>query len=540
MSAAWLLAVALLQAPEEPGAVLRFERVGEQTLVHVQGVAPATTDVRREGSEIVVSLAGAAEGIAVPPALSPVEDLQLQMAAGRLELRLRCDPSTTLEVRRSEGELVLVLGARPASTATRSNFPELYRSLFPAGVLSDPIPSADETRTAEEVEKAHAGEGGLNFGPVTLRPAVLASYVNGENALEDSQPVHDSYIQIEPRLGLNATVQLLGGRLRVGYQPVFRRNSSFDVTRGPAHQFDANLDQPVGSAVTLRASAHHARGALETNEVDPGREYFFGLGGFRRWRYGAGLRLESGGRFDLDLSGALNRVRFSEATAFFPYDERSAMAELGYDLAPTVRAGFGYVWSEVPSDTVVGRPEAASRTRGLRLALTGEMATFAGELSVAYMTREHPQAAAGGERFAGLVTNARLSRELRPATTLALNLNRFATLSAFERNGYYLANVAEVVLTAPVPLGITLRGGVGMQRNDYATDASALGRPRRDTLRGWTIGLGRGLTRWAFARADYRADRRDSNLDAFDNRTHTLIVQLGVGWLGAGSTESSK
>jgi hypothetical protein len=46
------------------------------------------------------------------------------------------------------------------------------------------------------------------------------------------------------------------------------------------------------------------------------------------------------------------------------------------------------------------------------------------------------------------------------------------------------------------------------------------------------------VTRWGYLRADYRSDRRDSNLDAFDIRTKTITVQFGVGFFG--SSERSR
>jgi hypothetical protein len=79
---------------------------------------------------------------------------------------------------------------------------------------------------------------------------------------------------------------------------------------------------------------------------------------------------------------------------------------------------------------------------------------------------------------------------------------------------------------------LSLSGGVGYHRNDYRTVASGLGAPRRDDVWAWFAGLGRPIGRWAFLRADYRRERRDSNLSAFDIESEAVIVQLGVGLFG--------
>jgi hypothetical protein len=62
--------------------------------------------------------------------------------------------------------------------------------------------------------------------------------------------------------------------------------------------------------------------------------------------------------------------------------------------------------------------------------------------------------------------------------------------------------------------------------------ASGLTEPRHDDIFGWSLGLGRPFTRWSYLRADYRHERRRSNLDAFQVTTHALVLQVGIGYLG--------
>ena len=78
------------------------------------------------------------------------------------------------------------------------------------------------------------------------------------------------------------------------------------------------------------------------------------------------------------------------------------------------------------------------------------------------------------------------------------------------------------------------RGSVGWLRNDYPNDASPIGVPRRDDILGFTVGLGREIGWRAWVRADYRRERRNSNLPGFDVTTDGFVVQLGVGLFGPG------
>jgi hypothetical protein len=535
MSAAYLPFVLLAAAVATDGVPVRLETQSGRLALVLELAPSQAVSVARDGGEVVVRLTPpTADAPRLPAPQAPLVDLRLVQRRERSELRARVAVDVAFEVQREGTRVSVVFGPRPdepeyggAAAEARGDVLSLYRSLFPgAGGESPPV-------GGELGADGHAEEG-LHVGPLLLRPALLVAWVDGETALGPSpQPVRDDYFQIEPRLGaLMATSLPGGGQLRLGYEPVLRTRPALRSARRWAHEFDANLDQPLGGALALRGNAHLVWEVLSTAEVDPGREFFFALGRFRRERYGIGARYKSAGRLDLDLSASLNRVRFSEPAYFFDYDRRGLVAELGYELSPTLRAGLGYVYDEVP--TTQQRREAASTSHGLRAALYGDLtATLTGEAALGYERRTSAFAGPGGERYRGLVASGRLTQEFSRSYTLGLTASRYTTLSAFESNAFYVSNQADLVLSAPLPLDLSGRAGVGAVWNRYSVAARALvTTPRRDDVFGWTVGLGRPLTRWGFVRADYRRDRRDSNLDEFDTTTWTFVLQLGVGYLG--------
>lgn len=532
MIAALALLLGLAPAPPpapEPAAGLQlaFETVDGRPALRLSGPGELRgVVVRREGAELVLSVPGLAPPARLPEPQPPIDELRVEQAQGQLEVWLLSRPDLPFELRREPGHLLLVFGQRAPEQA--AGFPDLYRGLFPSGMFAEPgvaeVPPGSEAET---------DDGRLGFGPLSFRPAVLASYVEGESTVEDRTPTADRYWQIEPKLDLLLAGSVGSLRLKASYQPVLRFDSRYEQVNRTSHLFDAGLELPVGAPFTLRADVHYALGTLETREVDPGYEYYYDLGRFDRWRYGAGLRFETGGRFDLDLSGQVNQVDFEEQGGFFDFEDRQWTAELGYDLTPDVRAGLSYTNEEVPAGSVLPeRPEAVSNADLVRLRLDGRLASFDGELSGGYERREQPLAGPGGQLYEGLVAGARLRRELRASTILSLAGARYTTLSAHESNGYYVSNALEAVLTAPGPFNVSLRGGLAWQWNQYEVAEATLGEPRHDRLRGWTVGLGRPLSRWAYLRVDYRKDHRDSNLDEFDTDTYSLIAQVGVGWFG--------
>jgi hypothetical protein len=181
--------------------------------------------------------------------------------------------------------------------------------------------------------------------------------------------VDDRYYELRPRIGAEAPLST--GFLRGGYQAAIRRESSFDqVNDTVTHLADLSFDLPLAS-VEITGSEHFARGLLETAEVDPGREYFFGLGRFTRHVHALGLRLFPGGLVDATISGSLAQVRVDDRSTFFSHDQQSASARLGYEVRPAVRLGLGYGFTRVPA--VAERPEAESRAHSASAELFGEI-----------------------------------------------------------------------------------------------------------------------------------------------------------------------
>ena len=85
-----------------------------------------------------------------------------------------------------------------------------------------------------------------------------------------------------------------------------------------------------------------------------------------------------------------------------------------------------------------------------------------------------------------------------------------------------------------VPLELWARGSIGYLWNRYPTVDPAIGEPRRDDIWGWTLGIGRQIGVKAWIRADYRREKRDSNLPGFDVTTDGFLIQVGIGRLGPG------
>jgi hypothetical protein len=397
---------------------------------------------------------------------------------------------------------------------------ELYPQLFPTGV-----PQAAQPEAAAISEVPEPGEdAGAVLGPFRVRASVDARYVDADTFVESTaEPTRDKYLEVQPRLQAAAPVG--AGAFTLEYSPVLRAFATYDQVNSSSHLLSGMLELPVGSRVTLRARDRFQSGVLDTRAVDPGGEYFFGLGRFNRNDVDAGASIVVGPRLSVELGGALGTVRFVEESNFFDYDTRLVSAGLGFELTPTLRAIASYVYDRVPQPEE--RPEAESTGHSARLTLTGEiLPLLIGEVAVGYSSTDVPNAGEGGQGYTGLTLSAALQREFAREVKLSVYGSRSTPLSAFEQNGYYVSTGVQGVLEVPLAARFVARGGLGYQWNDYETIAQEIGVPREDRILGWFVGLRRPIAQKLALSAAYRNEQRSSNLDAFDTDADGFYLQL--------------
>jgi hypothetical protein len=410
----------------------------------------------------------------------------------------------------------------PAETPapTTGSVSELYPRLFPTGAPEAP---PEETVPLPEVTEPAQDEG-IAVGPFRVRAAVDARYVDADTFVESTAtPTRDKYLEVQPRVAAVAPVG--EGHFTLDYAPVFRAFATYDDVNSSSHSLGARIDLPVGSRVTLRAGDRFRSGLLDTRVVDPGGEYFFGLGHFRRNDADAGASIMVGPRLSVELGGALSTVRFQEESNFFDYDTRAASAGFGFEVTPNLKAVASYVYDTVPRPDE--RPEAEATAHSGRFTLTGEiLPLLSGEVSVGYRDQTSPNAGAGGTSYSGLTLSAALARQIGRDSLLAVFASRSTPVSAYEENAFYVSTSLQGTLLVPLPARLQLSGGLGYQWNDYRTVASAIGEPREDRILGWFVGLRRPVRPNLFLSGVYRSEDRTSNVDTFDTNADGFYFQL--------------
>jgi hypothetical protein len=487
--------------------------------------------VSREGRELVVSLgATAPQQLVLPPASPPIESLRLERVEGGVAFRVVVAPEVPFEIRRDGLLLVVVFGEATSAPSRTPDVPTQYPLLFPAG------PPAPEVAPHAAATEAPRNPFELRLGPLRLRPSLVVTYVNADVASFDSGlPVHDRYLQVQPGLGTNIPMSLglslWDGRLRVSYEPRFRGFSSFEEILTPTHVLTAGLNLPIGQRVQFGLGYRYVNGLLETTEVDPGREYFYRLGKFRRDEYSGQLRWAMGPRLQLELEGGYEKVDMQQPANFFSYERGHGRGAFNYDLTASTRTTVGYLFEWVPQNPE--RPVVEGNSQGPYVALTADPTPRLNLMAeLGYRRRENPLAPPEAKTYDTYVFSAQARQMIGSEASLTLRGARDLDLSAYEQNPFYVSTRAEAVLAVPLPAEFTLNGSAGWIWNRYVVPVASIGEPRRDTIFGWSAGLGRPFNTWAFVRADYRWERRDSNVPGFNITTHAITATVGVGFFG--------
>jgi len=492
------------------------------------------SDVRieRDDAGVHVSFPGVLDpALVVPTPEPPIQGLRVEQVESRVVVHVLAASDVPLEVR-PEGSLLAVTVGAAGGAAADGDVEKLYALLYPHAAPEAPsgLPAPEEPGAAEsEAPETPIASPGWRVGLLEFRPGVVVRYINADVTLGDSpRPERVQYLELQPSIGAIGVASATGN-VMLKYEPRIRlTRDDVPLLDEVSHRVEGNVRLPITPSYSFTVGDQWTRGTLETDVVDRGREYFYELGTFEANRVTARLLNDGDSRLGFVADGFYENIQVDEPSSYFDNRRWGAGAGLLYDLTPGVRASLGYAYDEVlPTDE---RPVAESSAHSINLGVDGELAYLTrGRLGVGFRRQTNPNAAAGGDRFEGVTFQAGITRETPNGATISLDAGRDVFPSSFEENGFYTATRVMATLTFGLPLSIRANVGGGYQWNRYQLPATAVGAPREDDLVGWTVGLSRSLTRYAFLRVDYRRDRRDSNLPEIPNTTRSLLVQLGVG-----------
>jgi len=489
-----------------------------------------SVSVRRSQDEVIATVrAEVHDAFATPPPVAPIEAVEIERGDGELRVHVKVPEKTPYELQREGHRLTLLFGAEALAPGDAGPKPtasplELYRSLFPPSFSEAGAGNGPEETQPSQASAPAIDQVGLAFGPLHLQPSLYLTFVDTTASIVGPAPVDDDYVQVEPRLGLQLV--LLNGRVRASYDPRIHMRSQYARINRPSHEFDIATELPLGPRLTLQAADHFALTTLETQEADPGREFFYGFGQFTRNDLSGSAKLEIGPSINAYFGARKNTVRFHETTpSFSDYDENFLNGGLELLVGEGMRLRLGYEYQHVPG--TVDRPILESTAHTLGGSLIGDINPLTQVMIRAgYERQEAPLVP--DANYNGLALSAKITRDMARLGRLSLIGGRETHVSFFEENPFYVSTSAQAVLDFQLPGRLVVTAGPSYRRNEYRAPVIVLGEPRRDDILGWNVGLGRNMNRWLYLRGEYNYEHRRSNVDVFDSSSRTILVQVGI------------
>ena len=495
---------------------VRCERVSEGVVVKILTTgALQNVETVRDGETAVVTLPAKLPPVPLelPPPLPPLRSMAFESGSRDARLRLAWAPGATLESSVGGSLLTLLLRTQDQPPASR-DVEGLYAMLFPqaSDEPTTPTPSAAESVGPEPPLE------GFALGPFQVKPSFASRYVDTSATLvETPEPVAARYLEIQPALSLGTRSLPDQARFSLAYEPRIRLSRQHIPSLSePSHALSGSLEFPIGSSLRVSFSDRWHRATLETEIVDPGREYFYDLARYRRNEIAMALQTTTPGRLDWDLAASRATETVAPGSAYFSNVREMVSFGPRYEVGAASYLTLRYELERIPPPAV--RPIVESHAQSLVLGFDGEIGTsLRASMNAGYRSQRHPRAVAPGSRFEGITLSAALKRDFANGGQLALGGGRTPYPSAFEANAFYVANGVNGSLVLPAFAGFWLSLAVRQQWNDYRVRATGLAVPRDDSLFGWSAGLARHVTRFASLRVDYHQDRRESNIPGLSN-----------------------
>lgn len=407
------------------------------------------------------------------------------------------------------------------------NDEELFFNLFPT-------PAHDQQTLFNVALESPVDSGmalnGIRVGRFLLQPQGDVSYMNGSNLLlqDNLEATEDSALFVRGRVV--ATLLESTQKLQMAYEARYRSFRDYDYDEGMTNVFDISSNLILTPRTRAEIKNHYIRGSFEAQEIDPGGELAVNTDAFYRNITEGAFDFDVTERLGIEVSGSYNRVEFLEfTTEFFNYDTSTIGGGLYYNLSPLTSLIGEYFRSVTPAPLT--RPAAGSTANLLLFGIRGEITPLLrGRIRGGYTDQIYDQGLIP-QQYRGFIADVMVTRDFGEKSALNIDAGRRTTPSAFEGNGFYISNYFSAQFVTPLARNIRLAANAGYHANDYPLLTLRGEAPRNDRLLRATVGVSYFFTPLTFIKANYRYDKRNSNLERFDYQNNAFQVIFGVGFL---------
>jgi hypothetical protein len=403
---------------------------------------------------------------------------------------------------------------------------------LPVAAQQAPSSAGMSSGTGEISEVSVHTEEAIPVGPFIFSPALQLSWQDRDNIFfTPDNEVRDQILLAKARLLFE--IPIYESYIQFSYTPQYREYREYQLEDNWQHFFDAAAAFEFSSGLTLNLGYSYIIGNLETREIDPGGEVFFGDTRFDKQQARIGGDYWITGRDGIVFDAAWEDLDHSDPQLFYDYTRLSGGIGWIHQISPilVMDLKYGIMDFDAHDSEFENNDYRDSLSQSLTLGFRGQLSpVVATELRVGYGIMEfdpkpgEPQV----EDFKGAIVNGFISWDLAHGSVLRLDLLRMPYPSAYGDNANYLASGA--ALSYSLDRGSLfgqLRGR--FQNNDYSRPDRITGDDRSDDIYTFGLGLGYRFTYYLSLWGTYLYEDRQS-LYRYSYTTNIFTLGLVLGW----------
>jgi hypothetical protein len=374
----------------------------------------------------------------------------------------------------------------------------------------------------------------IPLGPFLFSPAVALNWQYRDNIFFDPEdPVSDQVIMASARLQFELPINQ--SYLLFSYTPQYRDYKEYELDDKWSHFFDFIGGFALSHRTKLDTTYKYFQGNLETREVDPGGELYWGDRWFQK-HFGAvylshWFTPSDGFNIEVDYTD----LKHEDVDQWYDYTRLVVGAGWLHHISEIMVMNLAYRHEEFepgPNQFFDNEFRASSSDevtvefRGMASPVL-RTAIRAGYRQTRYNVPD--EASELIPDFKGFIVNGYLNWYLGHGSSLRFDLLRQDYPSNYGLAANYVASGASVQYQYEMNR-FRAQGRFRYQENSYATPDLAEGIKRKDPITTFGLGLGYRFTHFLSLWGAYLYENRDSNIDRFGYDYNVITLSLVVGY----------
>ncbi len=372
----------------------------------------------------------------------------------------------------------------------------------------------------------------IQVGPFIFSPALEIAWQDRDNIFfTPDNEVADQLILIRGQLLFE--VPVFESYIRFSYTPQYRDYKNYDLDDKWQHFFDAAAAFEFRSGLNLNLAYSYIIGNLETREIDPGGEVFFGDRRFDKQWAKVGGDYWATARDGIVFGLSWEDLEHEDPQLFYDYTRLTGNIGWAHQMNPilVMDVSYGVIDFDADNSYYEDNDYRDSVSHSLTVGFRGQInPVIATELRVGYgivqydPAPDEPQV----EDFKGAIVNGFISWDMAHGSLLRLDLLRMPYPSAYGDNANYLAAGASLIYSLDRG-NIFGQVRVRYQNNDYSRPDRVTGEDRSDDIYTAGVSLGYRFTYYLSLWGTYLWEDRDS-LYRYSYTINTFTLGLVVGF----------